>query len=136
MNLIELRNQRIVVKYFLKLISPSLGLVLMLAATPAANATIIYSDLNVNGGWTVWPLNGELGDDVVTSGSANLITRLSIEIYSQGLPFPNPNNIPPGFGDFRAQIYANDGVQNQPGTLLWRSQVIHVNYQPGLTLLN
>jgi hypothetical protein len=124
------------VKHFLKLIGIRFGLVLMLAAVPAANAAIIYSDLNLNGGWGVPSRNGEMGDQITVAGSERFVTRLSIEIYSQGGPFPNPVGIPPGFADFQAQIYANEGFQGEPGTLLWQSSITHVNYQPGLTLLD
>jgi hypothetical protein len=123
-------------KHFLKHIRLRFCLPLVLASVPVANATIIYSDLNMNGGWGLPSLNGELGNQVTVAGSNPFVTRLSIEIYSQGRPFPNPTGIPAGFADFQAQIYANNGTLGAPGSTLWQSPVIHVNYQPGLTLLN
>jgi hypothetical protein len=124
-------------KYFPKHISLCTGVVfVIMAMAPATNAATIYSDLNFDGGWAVGPRDGELGDQITAAGSDRLATRLSIEIYSQGLPFPNPNNIPPASTDVQAQIYANDGVQGAPLSLLWQSALVHVDYQPGLTLLN
>lgn len=112
------------------------ALSIALAAGPAANATVIYSDFNFDGGWALPPLNGEEGSEVTVANSANVLTDLSIDIYSQGGPFPNPTGIPPGYANFQAQIYANDGTQGAPGSLLWQSSIVHVNYQPGLTLLD
>jgi hypothetical protein len=120
----------------MKRVGLRIGLLLALAATSVAKAATIYSDLDMNGGWGVPSLNGELGDQITAAGSDRFVTRLSIEIYSQGGPFPNPLGVPPGYADFQAQVYANDGVQGQPGSLLWQSLIVHVNYQPGLTLLN
>ncbi len=122
-------------KHLLKRTGQFFGAILVLAAG-SANATVIYSDFNMDGSWSLPPLNGELGNEITAAGSDRYVTDLSIEIYSQGTPFPNPKNVPPGFADFQAQLYANNGPSGAPGTLLWQSSIVHVNYSPGLTLLD
>ena len=111
-----------------------LGLLGTMAVAMTVNASTIYSGLTPAGGWSVPSLNGEIGNEVTVSGANWLVTDLSIEIYSQGGIFPNGN---PGYADFQAQLYANNGTGGQPGTLLWQSALEqHVNYPGGLSLLN
>ena len=116
------------------LIQSCLGLLGLIAVTMTSQAGTIYSDLTAAGGWSLPPLNGEIGNEITVSGANWQVTELSIEIYSQGGIFPNGN---PGFADFQAQLYANNGAGGQPGTLLWQSTVEqHVYYLGGLSLLN
>ena len=126
------QNQNIRMKHFQRLIGLCFGLFALMGPAPGLNATLIYSDLNPTGGWGLPPLNGELGNQVTVAGTDRFVTQLGIEIYSQNGFFPNGT---PGFADFQAQLYANNGVGGQPGSLLWQSSVVHVNYPGGLTLL-
>ena len=106
----------------------------LLTISPSASGqSIIFSDLSPNGGWAV---DGEqFGEEVTVSGANWQVTSLQIEIYSQGT-FPNGGGIGPGFADFQASLYANNGPQGAPGTLLWQSAFVPDNYPAGLSLLN
>jgi hypothetical protein len=96
------------------------------------NASVIYTDLTPTRSWSLPSLNGEMGNEVTAAGTDRFVTILAIEIYSQNGLFPNGT---PGYADFHAQLYANDGPLGQPGSLLWQSAVVHVNYPGGLSLL-
>jgi hypothetical protein len=105
----------------------------MLTLSSSVNAqTTIFSDLSPNGGWGVD--RDEYGDEVSVSGANWRVTSMQIEIYSQGT-FPNGGGIGPGFADFQASLYANNGPQGKPGTLLWQSAFVPYNYPAGLSLL-
>jgi len=104
----------------------------VIGTVPSLDASTIYSDLTPTGGWGLPPRNGELGNQIVAAGTDRYVTQLGIEIYSQNGFFPNGT---PGYADFRAQLYANDGPLGQPGSLLWQSTVQTVDYPGGLTLL-
>lgn len=108
------------------------GLLVTIGLAMTSNASFIYTALTPTGGWSVPPLNGEIGNEVTAAGSDRYVTSLGIEIFSQGGIFPSGN---PGFADFRAQLYANDGTGGQPGSLLWQSAVETVNYPGGLSML-
>lgn len=111
----------------------SLILAGLLTISPAASAqTTIYSDQSPNSGWAV---DGQqYGDEVTVSGGNWQITSLQIEIYSQGI-FPNGGGVGPGFADFQASLYANNGPGGAPGTLLWQSANALDNYPSGLSML-
>lgn len=103
----------------------------LLTISPSASAqTTIFSDLSPNGGWAVDA--DQYGNEVTVSGTNWQVTSLQIEIYSQG-KFPNGGS--PGFADFQASLYANNGPQGAPGTLLWQSAYVPDNYPAGLSLL-
>ena len=103
-----------------------------IGTTATSKATAIYTAMNPTGGWTIPALNGEIGNEVTAAGTDRYVTSLGIEIYSQNGIFPSGT---PGYADFRAQLYANNGPQGQPGSLLWQSAVESVNYPGGLSLL-
>jgi hypothetical protein len=104
----------------------------LLALSLAAGAQTIFSDLTTNGGWALPPLNGQIGEEVTVAGANWQVTSLSIEIYSQNGIFPAGT---PGFADFQASLYANNGALGAPGTLLWQSALVPDNYPGGLSLL-
>jgi hypothetical protein len=60
------------------------------------------------------------------------VTSLLIESYSQNGIFPAGT---PGFADFQASLYANNGMGGAPGTLLWQSAFVPDSYPGGLSLL-
>jgi hypothetical protein len=101
--------------------------------SPFAGAqSTIFSDLSPNGGWTVY--GQQLGEEVTVAGANWQVTSLQIEIYSQGT-FPNGGGVGPGFANFQASLYANNGSQGAPGTLLWQSAFVPDNYPAGLSVL-
>lgn len=108
------------------------GLLVMIGTAVTSNASTIYTALSANGSWSLPPLNGEIGNEVTAAGTDRYVTSLGIEIYSQNGIFPAGT---PGYADFRAQLYANDGTGGQPGSLLWQSAVETINYAGGLSLL-
>ena len=120
----------------MKTISPFFLVIVLaelLGISLAANAQMtIFSDLSPNGGWAV---DGQqYGEEVTVSGANWQVTSLQIEIYSQGT-FPTGGGIGPGSADFQASIYANNGPQGAPGTLLWQSAITLDNYPAGLSVL-
>lgn len=108
------------------------GLLVAIGVAVTSNASTIYTAMTPTGGWSLPPLNGEIGNEVTVASGNQYVTSLGIEIYSQGGIFPAGT---PGYADFRAQLYANDGTSGQPGSLLWQSTVQTINYPGGLSLL-
>jgi len=108
------------------------GLMVTIGVAITSNASSIYTAMMANGGVALPPLNGEIGNEVTAAGNDRYVTSLGIEIYSQNGVFPAGS---PGYADFRAQLYANNGVGGQPGSLLWQSAVETINYPGGLSLL-
>jgi hypothetical protein len=79
---------------------------LLASATPI----VIYD--NTGSGFTgaVSTTQLEIGDEVHAAGIAREVTLLEIGVNDQSLPFT---------AELEARLYANDGADGQPGTLLW-----------------
>jgi hypothetical protein len=94
---------------------------------PVAGASTIYSSLgSPNGALILGPATGEIGDEVQAAGADRLVTELQLGIYPQNTP---------GSADFQARLYANDGLNGQPGTLLWQSGVLDFSFPGAASLL-
>lgn len=93
----------------------------------AAEGGIIYDNTGPwLGGYGFTAL--EQGDEVHAVGSERLVTRLTVGVGRQNVP---------GVGDFQAQLYANDGTNGQPGTLLWQSALmLNVQLSGGVQLIS
>jgi len=85
----------------------------VLAAAHPAFADVIY-DNTTNGSQTRSFTQLQIGDEVQAAGSARLITELHIGVSMQGQA---------GTADLQPRLYANDGVNGAPGTLIWEGAV-------------
>lgn len=56
----------------------------------------------------------QIGDEVQAAGSARIVTELHIGLTMQGFV---------GTADLQPRLYANDGVNGAPGTMLWEDAV-------------
>lgn len=115
-----------------KLIGFCVGVVLVTGVSLTVNASVIYSDLVTNGGWALPPSNGEQGDEITVAGTDRVVTGLDIGIFSQNGIFPNGT---PGSVIFQGELYANDGASGQPGTLLWQSADMTIDYPGGCSMV-
>lgn len=83
-------------------------------ATLSANADVIYQNTDAYTGarsfTALW-----IGDEVTAAGTDRTVTALFIGVSMQGFV---------GTADLQARLYANDGVDGQPGTLLWESALM------------
>lgn len=70
----------------------------------------------------------EQGEQVYAAGSSRLVTQLNIGISHQ--------NTSGGSGEFVARLYANDGAQGSPGTLLWQSAMMTDPLSGGVQLIS
>lgn len=57
----------------------------------------------------------QIGDEVTLGPGSDVITNLMIGVTMQGQP---------GTADLQARLYANDGIDDKPGTLLWESDLL------------
>lgn len=92
----------------------SLPAALAMALAPApAFADVIY-DNTTNGSQTRSFTQLQIGDEVQAAGSARLITEVHIGVSMQGQA---------GTADLQPRLYANDGLNGAPGTLIWEGPV-------------
>ena len=98
-----------------------------LSCSFAVEGAIIYDNTGAwLGGYGFTAL--ELGDEVHAAGAERLVTRLTVGVSRQNVP---------GVGDFQARLYANDGTNGQPGTLLWQSALmLNVQLSGGVQLIS
>lgn len=94
--------------------SLSVVLTLLLAMISATNAAVVYDNssdyLGVHAGTAQ-----QLGDEITLAGTERTVIELHIGVNLQGYS---------GTADFQAWIYANDGPEGSPGTMLWASEVM------------
>src|SRR5689334_5652276 len=78
-----------------------------------ASATPILIFDNTGSGFTgaVSGTQQEIGIEITAAGTARDVTLLEIGVNNQLVPFT---------AELEARLYANDGVDGQPGTLLWQ----------------
>jgi hypothetical protein len=99
----------------------AIRLVPLLGLTAAA-----FCALTASAGTTIYDNTGpwlggegftalEQGDEVHAGGLDRLVTKLTIGVTRQNQP---------GTASFQAHLYANDGTNGQPGTMLWQSAVL------------
>lgn len=105
---------------------------LAILVSQRSDGVTVYSATDPTGSLVFPAANAEMGNSITLSGIGRIATRLEIGIYSQGGIFPNGT---PGSGDLNARLYANDGPSGEPGSLLWQSGVVSVNYPGGVSLL-
>jgi hypothetical protein len=117
---------------FRRLIGFCIGFVSIAGMSLTVNATVIYSGLGTNGGWALPPVAGELGNEITVAGTDRVVTELEVGIFSQNGIFPNGT---PGSVVFTAELYANDGAGGQPGSLLWQSADVGVDYPGGCSMV-
>lgn len=100
---------------------------LLLLGLNAARADIIYDNTaNWLGGYAFSAL--EQGEEVSAAGTSRWITDLTVGISHQ--------NVSGGTAELVARLYANDGAQGAPGTLLWYSSALTVPLSGGAQLVS
>jgi hypothetical protein len=81
----------------------------------SAGDAIVYDNLATSQDGSVAPGEGvQAGDQVTLGGTARELTQLDILYTTGGI----------ATADLQARIYANDGSDGKPGTLLWDSGVL------------
>ena len=79
--------------------------------SPGLTGCVLYDNTTNPTGVTFCWGGFAIGNEVVLAGADCAVTELLIGCYTAE----------PQYVDFRAQIYANDGPDGKPGTLLWDS---------------
>lgn len=100
-------------------------LVVLTLSDRGGASEIIYDNTGQLGGygWTAL----QQGDEIYAAGSQRFVTRLTIGVSRQNEP---------GTADFQARLYANDAINERPGTLLWQSPVLaNVHLYGGVQLI-
>jgi len=101
--------------------------VLLVLGLNVARADIIYDNtVNWLGGYAFSAL--EQGEEVFAAGTSRWVTDLTIGISHQ--------NVSGGTAELVARLYANDGAQGAPGTLLWYSSALTVPLSGGVQLVS
>ena len=92
-----------------------------------ASAVVIFDNSNTTDNGITTTGAPQLGGEVTAAGTARTVTELDLGFTSQGIP---------ASADIQAFLYANDGVNGAPGTLLWQSAVMSgVNFNSVNTLV-
>ena len=94
---------------------PILALLLCAAAFSDAEAGVIYDNTTTPLGSTSFTAL-PIGDEVNAAGSERIVSLLQVGLTQQGFA---------GTADLQAWLYANDGPNGQPGTLLWQSALMN-----------
>ena len=99
----------------------------VVSSQTTASAVVIFDNSNsINDGITTTSAP-QLGGEVTAAGTARTVTELDLGFTSQGIS---------ASADVQAFLYANDGVNGAPGTLLWQSAVMSgVNFDTVNTLV-
>ena len=77
----------------------------------SATPILIYDNTGSRFTGTVSSTQLEIGDEVHAAGNAREVTLLEIGVNNRSVPFT---------AELEARLYANDGLDGEPGTLLWQ----------------
>jgi len=110
-----LKMKRFGSKQFLTLVFRAcMSMILVMMFAHSASGAVVYENTlvvpNVGAGTQM-----QLGDEITLAGTERTVTELQIGVNLQGHS---------GTADFQAWIYANDGPDGEPGTMLWASEVM------------